>query len=72
MWKCKECGEEVVLIETVNMTTTWSLTKNKKIKKIKSRVAESWETGYICSCTVGCPNNEKYFCNLGSIAEWKE
>lgn len=71
MWKCKRCGEEVVLIETVNTTTTCSLTKNKKIRKINSRVAENWDTGYICSSDK-CPNNERYFCSLKDIAEWED
>ena len=71
MWKCKKCGEEVVMIETVNITSTYKITKNKKKRNLKTKMTEGWETGYICNNT-NCENNEKYFNILEDIAEWEE
>ena len=71
MWKCKECGEEVIEIETINTTTTYKLTKNQKRRKIKDRSSDNWEVGYICSNT-DCKSNGKYFDVLENIAEWEE
>ena len=71
MWKCKECGNEVVAIETINKTTTYELTKNQKRRKIKDRSSDNWEVGYICN-NPDCKNNGKYFDVLENIAEWEE
>ena len=71
MWKCKECGEEVIGIETVNKTTTYKLTKNQKKKKIIDRNLDTWEIGYICS-NLDCKNNGEYNQYLLDIAEWEK
>ncbi len=71
MWRCKECGSEVVAIETINTTTTYELTKNQKRRKIKNKSSYNWEVGYICS-NLDCENNEEYNGSLTDIAEWEE
>ena len=70
-WRCKECGEEVVRIETVNTTSTYEITKSKKKRNLKTRVTEGWEVGYICN-NPNCKNNEKYFDILENISYWEE
>lgn len=71
MWRCKECGEEVVRIETVNTTSTYKITKNKKKRNLKTKMTEGWKVGYICSYT-NCKNSKEYFSDLEDIADWVE
>lgn len=70
MWKCKECGANVEMIKTDNITTTYEITKNKKRGKLKAKTKYNWEVGYICS-NIFCKNNEEYNKSLEDIAEWK-
>ena len=71
MWRCKECGDEVVIIETVNTTSTYGISKNYKKRKLKKKERELESTGYICS-NINCKNSEEYSQYLIDIAECGE
>lgn len=73
MWKCKKCGEEVVMIETVNITSTYTISKNYENKKRKLKYKEKGleDTGYVCS-NIDCEKNEEYSQYLTDIAYWED
>lgn len=73
MWKCKECGEEVVMIETVNITSTYAISKNYKNKKRKLKYKGKGleNTGYVCS-NIDCKKSEEYSQYLTDIAYWED
>ena len=70
-WRCKECGGEVVIIETFYTTSTYEISKNYKKGKLKAKEKELWDKGYICN-NLGCENNKEYNEYLTDIAEWEE
>lgn len=68
-WKCKECGGDVVLIETEEYKSKYYLDKNKN--KYYQMGYDKGDTSYIYECQ-NCGNETFYESELEDIAEWEE
>lgn len=70
MWRCKECGGEVVEVEKETIATKFRIDKHmQRVVQIGNEYEESTSSIYECK---NCAEVAFYESDIEDIAEWEE